>query len=161
MKGLAQEKQYSRLKRFTSLYAQMLLNGDIDWVRLGNVYNTKEQLPEVKAKRLLRSETVQTMVTDKLIELTEKHGISAKVALEHRKLALDMATDKGDLTNMNKALDSFDSKLDLVPQKTVNKTIEAYEFTKHLPDGSKQQLKAKQTKEIDSLSSIDTGNNDE
>ena len=141
MKGLALEKQYSRVKRFVDLYARMLTKGEIDWIKLGNVYNTKELKPEWKAKRILRNKVIQGMITDKLIELTEQYGITAQQSLEARKQVLQAAIDKGDLSNANKALDSFDSKLDLTPIKTqTTQSIELKGDLSHLLP-VKQELK--------------------
>ena len=145
----AQEKHQSKLKRFTEVYARQLLNNDINVQTLINIYDRTEKQPEIKLKRLLRSQTVQTMITEKLIELTEKHGITAKESLEYRKQVLQMAIDKGDLTNLNKALDSFDIKLDLQPIKQQQITTTQTDYIK-LIDKNKGSIEAKQVKQIES-----------
>lgn len=144
----AKEKNFERVKRFVNVYANMLNNGSIDWNKLGKIYNTKEKLPEVKARRLLRVKEISEMVTERLIELTEKHGITAKESLEYRKQALQMAIDKGDLTNLNKALDSFDIKLDLQPIKQISSTVTTSDYIKMI-DKSKGSIEAKQVKQIE------------
>jgi len=143
------DKYKTRLKRFSKLYARMLLKGDIDWVKLGNVYNTKEEKPEWKAKKLVRQQIVQEMTTKELLEITEEHGITAIDSLAKRKEVLDGAITDKNWSAANKSLDAFDEKLDLKPQRTVTSTTEEYNFSRHLPGGEKQQIKAKQSKEIE------------
>ena len=121
----------------------MLLKGDIDWVKLGNVYNTKELKPEWKARKLVRQQIVQEMTTEALKEITEKH-LDSDGAIKTRKLILDGAIEDKNWNAANKALDAFDSKLDLNPNKVITtKQIEG-DMSHLLPDNTTGKLKAKQ-----------------
>ena len=142
-----QDKLKSRLKRVAKLYAKMLLNGNIDWIKLGNVYNTKEKLPDVKAKKLVRQAIVQEMVTEEILKIYESNGITADFVLKKRLEVLNeaLSNDKKDLTNANKVLESFESKLiDNVKQQETRE-IQQISFVDMLPDGNKAKLTAKKT----------------
>ena len=137
----------AKVRRFVEVYSRMKLNGFIDYDKLVRTWNTKEKIPEAKCKRLLRTRFISDLITEKLIELTEKHGITAKESLEKRKMLLDLAIKKGDLTNANKALDSFDTKLDLQPIKQQQITTTQTDYIKYI-DKTKGRIEARQTKEI-------------
>lgn len=146
--GKAKQKLQAKDKRFAEVYANMLWQGKVDWKQLGRIYRPDDKIPEAKAKRVVRSQYIQNMVTEKLIELTEKHGITAKESLEMRKKLLDMAIEKGDLTNANKALDSFDTKLDLQPVKQQQITTTQTDYLRLIDKETGNELQAKQVKQL-------------
>ena len=79
------------------------------------------------------------MTQTALLDLTETNGITAKQAIKYRKQALMGALEKGDYGNVNKALDSFDSKLDLIPTKQIITHTQEVSYIELL-EGSKQAL---------------------
>jgi len=111
--------QKSRVKNVVKLYAGMLLNNEIDWIKLKNVYSRqiKDEFAEINVRKIIRQRKAQLMLTDALMEITEKHGISAKEALNKRKEVLDGAIADKNWSAANTSLTSFDEKLDLVPKK--------------------------------------------
>ena len=143
-------KQDRRLNQLIELYSRMLLNGNIDYKKLKNVYNKaiKDEYAEYNIRKIIRQRHNTEMITEKLIELTEKHGITAEQSLNYRKEILNKAIDKGDLTNANKALDSFDVKLDLQPIKQQQITTTQTDYVRLLDKNTGKQITAKQTKEI-------------
>ena len=142
------DEQTRRVRRLIEVYSRMLLNGNVDYIKLKNVYNKaiKDEYAEWNIRRIIRQRHNESMVTEKLIELTEKHGITAQESLETRKRLLALAIEKGDLTNANKALDSFDTKLDLQPIKQQQITTTQTDYLK-LIDKNKGQIEAKRTTE--------------
>jgi hypothetical protein len=144
------EKQGRRLNQLLELYARMLLNGDINYIKLKNVYNKaiKDDYAEYNIRKIIRQRHNTEMITEKLIELTEKHGITAEESLRKRKQLLDLAIEKGDLTNANKALDSFDTKLDLQPVKQQQITTTQTDYIKLIDKGNNKQIEAKQVKQL-------------
>ena len=138
----------AKVRRFVEVYSRMKLNGFIDYDKLVRTWNTKEKIPEAKCKRLLRTRFISDLITEKLIELTEKHGITAQESLETRKKLLALAIKKGDLTNANKALDSFDTKLDLQPIKQQQITTTQTDYLKYIDKKDSRQVEAKQVKQI-------------
>ena len=153
----------AKVRRFSEVYARMKLNGHIDYDKLVRIWNVKEQKPVWKCQRLLKTKVIRDQVTEKLIELTEKHGITAQQSLEARKRILDIAIEKGDLTNANKALDSFDVKLDLHPikQQQITTTETNYLQLLSKDKGTTKQITAKQTKELQPSTSTSTENSKE
>ena len=144
------DKQKSRLLRFVRLYANMLLNGTIDWNKLGKVYNSKEQIPELKAKRLLRNKDVQNMVTDEILRIYNDNGITPDFILKKRLEVLNKAMDqeKPDLSNANKVLESFENKL--IDNKEIKTTqTEVISFTNMLETGEKVKITGKQVKQLE------------
>ena len=141
-------KQTRRLRQLVELYSRMLLDNNIDYKKLKNVYNKaiKDDYAEWNIRKIIRQRSVEPMITEKLIELTEKHGVTAQESLETRKKLLALAIEKGDLTNANKALDSFDTKLDLQPIKQQQITTTQTDYLK-LIDKDKGQIEAKRTTE--------------
>ncbi len=140
------ELQKSRVKNVIKAYSRMMLNNNVDWIKLKNIYNRtiKDNYAEYNVKKILKQRTAQLMVTEELIKITEEHGITAKEALEKRDLVLRGAIKDRNWNAANKALDAFDDKLDLQPQKvTVTKTIEG-DMSHYLPDHAKGKLKAKE-----------------
>ena len=143
-------KQNRRLNQLIELYSRMLLNGNIDYKKLKNVYNKaiKDEYAEYNIRKIIRQRHNTEMITEKLIELTEKHGITAEQSLTLRKEILNKAIKKGDFTNANKALDSFDVKLDLQPIKQQQITTTQTDYVRLLDKNTGKQITAKQTKEI-------------
>ena len=143
-------KQRRRLNQLIELYSRMLLNGNIDYKKLKNVYNKaiKDEYAEYNIRKIIRQRHNTEMITEKLIELTEKHGITAEQSLTLRKEILNKAIKKGDFTNANKALDSFDVKLDLQPIKQQQITTTQTDYVRLLDKNTGKQITAKQTKEI-------------
>ena len=114
----ANERYRSRLKKFTKLYARMKLNGGIDYRKLCNVYGDyKEQLPEVKVKRLLRSETVQDMVESEILALYELENITAKSVISEENVIFKQAKESKDNNNAIKILQTWGKRIGLDPQQ--------------------------------------------
>jgi hypothetical protein len=144
---LANEKRRQRLQRFIKVYARMLLNGTVDFNKLGKVYNSKELIPEAKAKKILRNREVAQMVTDEIAKIYESNGITPDFILKKRLEVLNeaLSNDKKDLTNANKVLESFESKL-IDNKKEVSSTeTQQISFVGMLETGEKAKLTGKRT----------------
>ena len=144
------EQQKTRVKRLIQAYSRMVLNNNVDYKKLKNIYNRqlKDEYAEYNVRKIIRQRHNQDMITAELIKLTEEHGITAEQSLKYRKQALEMAIEKGDLSNLNIALDSFDVKLDLQPIKQQQITTTQTDYIKYIDKGDKKQIEAKQTKKI-------------
>ena len=55
------------------------------------------------------------MVNEEIDKLLSDEGITPKFTIEQRKKVLELAIKKEDLTNANRAIDSFEDKLDMKP----------------------------------------------
>ena len=102
------------------------------------MYRPDQKIPVATFRRLLRQEEVQRMVSEELEKLLSDEGITAQYSIKNRKIVLEKAIKKEDLTNANRALDSFDDKLDLKPDtKKIQQSAE-FSFTSLLPDRYKE-----------------------
>ena len=106
-----------RIRRFASLYARMLLKGNINYQTLMNVYDKYEKKPEWKVQCLLKRKDIQNMINDALEKLYDEQGITPKFVIEKQLELLNKAFEKDDLTNANKVLESFKESLSMNPPK--------------------------------------------
>ena len=125
----------------------MLMNGNVNYRQLVNVYDRSEQQPEVKAKKLLRLREIQDVVTDEILKIYESNGITPDFILKKRLEVLNTALseDKKDLTNANKVLESFESKLIDNKKETTSTETQQISFVTMLDSGEKKQVKGKRT----------------
>ena len=114
----AHEKYHSKLKRFTKLYARMQMNGRFDYRLLCNVYgDPKENKPEVKVKRMLRSQTVQKMVESEILSLYEGAGITAESVVSDEDAILSLAFNTNDLSNAVKIVHKWGARIGMDPKE--------------------------------------------
>ena len=118
-KFLKDNKPYvsGRIRRFASLYARMLLKGNINYQTLMNVYDRYEKKPEWKVKNLLKRKAVQNMINEEINKLYDSKGISPDFVIQKQLEVLNKAIEKEDLTNANKVLESFKESLGMNPSK--------------------------------------------
>lgn len=132
-----------RIRRFASLYARMLLKGEINYQTLMNVYDKYEKKPEWKVQCLLKRKDIQNMINDALEKLYDERGVNPKFVIEKQLELLNKAFEKDDLTNANKVLESFKESLSMNPPKI--KRYESFGL----------QLKAKSTLEENYMKAIE------
>jgi hypothetical protein len=109
----------TKTKLVIKAYVRQLVSGsNIEWEKLGQMYRPDQQQPVWTLKRLLKQEETQGMVSKELEKLLSDEGVTAQYSIENRKKVFEMAIEKQDLSNANKALDSFDDKLGLKPIET-------------------------------------------
>jgi len=118
-KFLTESKKYvsGRIRRFASLYARMLLKGNINYQTLMNVYDKYEKQPKWKVQCLLKRKDIQNMINDALEKLYDEQGVNPKFVIEKQLELLNKAFEKDDLTNANKVLESFKESLSMNPPK--------------------------------------------
>jgi hypothetical protein len=109
----------TKTKLVIKAYVRQLVSGsNIEWEKLGQMYRPDQQQPVWTLKRLLKQEETQGMVSKELEKLLSDEGVTAQYSIKNRKKVFEMAIEKQDLSNANKALDSFDDKLGLKPIET-------------------------------------------
>lgn len=113
--------KYELGKRKTKLvikaYVRQLVTGKIAWEKLGQMYRPDQKQPVWTLKRLLKQEETIRMINEELDKLLSEEGITHQFAIRERKEVLEMAKEKKDLTNYNRALDSFWELLDMKPNE--------------------------------------------
>ena len=130
----------TKTKFVIKAYARMLVTGKIEWEKLGQMYRPDQKIPVATFRRLLKQEETQRMVSEELEKLLSDEGINAQYSIKNRKIALEMAKEKGDLTNLNRALDSFDEKLDLKPNEKKFRQTTEVSYIDLLEQGERKEL---------------------
>jgi len=128
----------TKTKLVIKTYVRMLVTGKIEWEKLGQLYRPDQKIPVATFRRLLRQEETQRMVSEELEKLLSGEGITAQYAIKNRKIVLEKALEKGDLTNANRVLDSFDDKLDLKPNEKKFQQIQKIDLRAFLPKNMKE-----------------------
>jgi len=144
----AKMKIDAKVKRFSRLYAQMKLNGYIDYNKLVRTWNIKEQNPEYKCRRLLRTKVISDMVTEEIIKLYNENGITPDFVIKQELELLSKAKDKDDLTNAIKIIANFRESMDFKPKQQTAVSIQT-DYIKMI-DKNKGSIEAKQVKQIES-----------
>ena len=80
------------------------------------------------------------MINEEIDKLLTDSGITPQFVIEQRKQVLTKALEKGDLTNANRTLDSFEDKLDMKPNEKKFQRIIEYDFGKHLTQAENEEL---------------------
>ena len=116
----------TKTKLVIKTYVKMLMSGRIDREKLGTMYRPDQLQPVWTLKRLLKQEETKKMVEKEIDKLLIGEGITPQYCIQQRKLILEKALKKDDLTNANRAVDSFDDKLDMNPkgQKVITSQID-------------------------------------
>lgn len=118
-KFLKNNKPYvsGRIRRFASLYARMLIKGNINNQTLMNVYDRYEKKPGWKVQNLLKRKAIQNMINEEITKLYDNQGITPHFVIQKQLEVLNKAIEKEDLTNANKVLESFKESLSMNPPK--------------------------------------------
>lgn len=114
-----QEIRSTRGKNTISTFATMMLNGNVDYKKLGNVYRPKDKIPEATVRRFLKNKRVKMEVEKKVREILTDKSINKEFAVDNLIRALDMAEHKGDVGNFLKANDQIMDLLEMKPNKAI------------------------------------------
>jgi len=130
----------TRTKLVIKAYVRQLVSGKIEWEKLGQMYRPDQQQPVWTLKRLLKQEETQRMVNEEIDKLLTDEGITPKFTIEQRKKVLELAIKKEDLTNANRAIDSFEDKLDMKPKEIKFQQTTQIDYKKYLEGYDKKEL---------------------
>ena len=127
------EIKSTRGRNTINTYANMMLNGNVDFKTLGNVYRPKDKIPEATVRRFLKNKKVKMEVEKKVKEILSEKSINKEFAVDNLMRALDMAEHKGDVGNFLKANDQIMDLLEMKPNKAITTdTVELLDTTKIL-----------------------------
>jgi hypothetical protein len=139
---IEKEKRTTRLKNTVSAYATMqLVNGQIDWEKLGNIYRPDQKRPDITARRLFKSKEITDMVEEKIKELLANKGVNKDSVLDMHIEAADLARAKGDVSNLLKVGDVFMDLLEMKPNKKITTDSVQLDVTKSITDALEQEDK--------------------
>ena len=130
----------TRTKLVIKAYVRQLVSGKIEWEKLGQMYRPDQQQPVWTLKRLLKQEETQRMVNEEIDKLLSDQGITPKFVIEQRKELLKSAKEKGDLTNANRILDSFEDKMDMKPKETKFQQTTEISYVELLKQAERKEL---------------------
>ncbi len=133
----------TKTKLVIKAYVRQLVSGSkIEWEKLAMMYRPDQQQPVWTLKRLLKQEETQRMVNEEIDKLLSDEGITAKFVIGERKELLKSAKEKGDITNANRILDSFEDKLDMKPKETKFQQTTVTNYKALLEDNPLKQLES-------------------
>lgn len=145
----AGKRLQAKERRFIKLYANMLLNGNVDFDKLGKIYRPDDLHPEWKAKRVLKSRYIQDMTAEEIVKIYNSQGITSETVIKEEKSILDEAKTAGNLRIQLDVVNNWRESLDFKPkQQQVTSTQTDY---LRLIDKDKQVIEAKrETKQLKS-----------
>jgi hypothetical protein len=144
-RNTARQRLQAKDYRFAKLYARMLLNGKVDFEQLGKVYRPDDQIPAAKAKRVLRSKTIQNMVTEEIIKLYESNGITVDSVVKEEKNILNSAKEANNLRIQLDVVNNWRDSLDIKPAKQQQITTTTVDYVKLLDKKDNRQIEASRT----------------
>ena len=157
------EEQKSRVKRVLKLYSRMLLNNQIDWIKLKNAYNRtiKDSYAEYNIRKIVRLKSSQEMIEQEIIALYENNAITPDSVIKAEIELYGLAKENKSFTVNDKIIDRWGKRTGLeAPKVTVTQQIEG-DMSHLLPDNTTGKLKAKQKQVTEgSIAPID-GDGDE
>jgi len=123
-------------------YANMMLNGSVDFDTLGKVYRPDSEIPRATVRRFLKNKRVKMMVEKKVKEILSDKAINKEFAVDNIVKALDMAEHKGDVGNFLKANDHIMDLLEMKPNKLITTdTVEMIDTKKILDQITQEEEK--------------------
>ena len=73
----------TRGKNTIAAYAHMMLNGEVDFSTLGNIYRPKDQIPEATVRRFLKKTKVKHAVEKKVQEILSDKAVNKEFAIDN------------------------------------------------------------------------------
>lgn len=147
-------KLKTRIKNVIKLYSRMLLNDEIDWIKLKNVYSRqiKDNYAEFNVKKILRQRASQLMITDELIKIYEGQGITAESVIKNEKTIYNASKKDKQYASAVKILSNWRESLDMKPDKQITTQTQEISYVELLEGQKTKELKPKAkeiTKSID------------
>ena len=130
----------TRTKNVITAYVEQLISDSkVDFKVLGNIYRPDQDIPEATVRRLLKQKEIQTMVEEKLKDLLTKKNVTKETVIDLHLKALEMAENKGDISNFLRATENFMKLLDMEPNKKITTDTLELDYTKKIEDAIAQE----------------------
>jgi hypothetical protein len=113
-----------KMKNLAMVYAQTM---DIDKT-IEHVLNNPTDNQKIMWKRRMKKEKFKDMVRDELQALLKEHGLTEEYTLDLLEKTIKTARDKGDVTNLMRAVDNLQD-MHGMKDKHLVKTVESLEAT--------------------------------
>ena len=129
------EARTTRAKNAVNAYVGDIIRGNKpDWDLIGRVYRPDEKIPAATARRLFKKQRIVDMVEKKLTEILTDKGITQEQVVDLQLEALNIARDKGDISNFLKVTDSFMDLLQMKPGKVVTTDTVELDFSSKITE---------------------------
>jgi hypothetical protein len=116
-----------KMKNLAMVYAQVM---DYDKT-INHVLNNPSDNQKIMWKRRMKKEKFKAMVRDELQALLKEHGLTEEYTLELLEKTIKTARDKGDVTNLMRAVDNLQD-MHGMKDKHLVKTVESLEATSNV-----------------------------
>jgi hypothetical protein len=116
-----------KMKNLAMVYAQTM---DYDKT-INHVLNNPSDNQKIMWKRRMKKEKFKDMVRDELQKLLQEHGLTEAYTLELLEETIKKAKDKGDVTNLMRAVDNLQD-MHGMKDKHIIKTVESLEATSNV-----------------------------
>ena len=132
----------TRTKNAITAYIADITSGNKpDWEQIGKIYRPDEKYPEATARRLFKQKRIQTMVEEKLQKILINKGITQDQVLDLQLEALEIARNKGDVSNFLRVTENFMDLLQMKPGKKVTTDTVEIDLTNKMTDTIEQEDK--------------------
>jgi len=116
-----------KMKNLAMVYAQTM---DYDKT-INHVLDNPSDSTKIMWKRRMKKEKFKDMVRDELQKLLQEHGLTEAYTLELLEETIKKAKDKGDVTNLMRAVDNLQD-MHGMKEKHLVKTVESLEATSNI-----------------------------
>ena len=143
---LKKELNKPRARRLIKAYANMLINGSVDFKVLGNIYRQDEKIPGATVKRLFRYQEIKDMIDKELEKALIGNGITKDFLINARKEIIQLSKDKEKYDIMLKGVEGFEDMYNMKQQNKEIKTLtQTVNYKEMLENGSKSELSLSQS----------------
>ena len=147
-----QEANKTRTKNAVKLYAEMMLNGDINWEVIGKAYRKDQERSDLTAKRLFKKESIQKMLDKEIQKALSDRNITQGDVLDILLEGIGVAKENKDASNILRGAEQFIKILDMLPKKSMQTDTVQIDMTNTILDKiateEKKSLKMSQKKEV-------------
>jgi hypothetical protein len=141
-----------KTKFIAHVVAKMMLDGVIDYAKIGKLYRPDHLIPEATGRRFCKIETVKGLIMAEVDAILAEKGLTQGFVAESAKRMIDMAINSNDLRNGPKLLEIAGKWLSMEAPKVkqtesvtenvvgqIGETIKNFKLTKQLVvEGAKQ-----------------------
>ncbi len=140
------EQQKSRTQRTLKLYAKMLMNNEIDWIKLKNIFNRSinDDYAEYNIKKVLKQTGSQQVVESEILALYESEGITAKEVIKRDNDVYNRSLENKQLNVSDRINERIGKRIGLDPEKVTRSISVTAKTTDY-----KELLENKQPKQIE------------
>jgi hypothetical protein len=136
------EARTTRAKNAVTAYVSDIIQGNKpDWEMIGRIYRPDQKIPEATVRRLFKKQRIVDMVEKKLKEILIDRGITQENVVDLQLEALDLARNKGDVSNFLKVTDSFMDLLQMKPGKVITTDTVELDFSSKITEQIEEEDK--------------------